>query len=104
MGWPIPVMRRRDRKRHLPVCISGTRGTMVGSTNLGGASTVIQIWVTGRNRANPLGTTVVGADVGADAVEVWPYPAGASSPSKTLTETEGIAAPLGVAVSLKRSR
>ncbi|MGA9019078.1 MAG: hypothetical protein WB438_09120 [Candidatus Cybelea sp.] len=84
--------------------ISGTRGTMVGSTNLGGASTVIQIWVTGRNRANPLGTTVVGADVGADAVEVWPYPAGASSPSKTLTETEGIAAPLGVAVSLKRSR
>jgi outer membrane protein assembly factor BamB len=84
--------------------VSGSTGTVVGSTNLGGATSVFQFWVTGRSRAHPEGTTVVGADANANnntgAAEIWHYPAGGSAPTKEVTQ--GLDAPDGAVVSPKR--
>ena len=79
--------------------ISGKKGIEVGSTKLGGATSILQFWVTGKNGKHREGQTVVGADTGASAVEVWPYPAGGSSPTKMTTQS--IDDPEGAAVSLR---
>ncbi len=67
--------------------ISGSAGTEVGSTTLGGTKSVRQFWIAG--------STVVGPDVSGRDVGLFNYPAG-GSPSST------IAAPhaFGAAVSL----
>jgi hypothetical protein len=82
--------------------MSGSTGTVVGSTSLGGATDVYQFWVTGQNRAHPEGATLVGADANANsntgAAEVWPYPAGGSTPTKEVTQS--LYAPQGAVVSM----
>ncbi len=67
--------------------ISGTKGKMVGSTQLGGASQVFQFWIDG--------SKVIGPDSGAGDAGIWSYPAG-GNPVKTI---KGLYAPLGAVVS-----
>jgi len=67
--------------------ISGKRGTLAGSTALGGASVVFQFWIDG--------SRVVGPDSGLSDVGIWRYPGGGSA-LKTIT---GLYAPLGATVS-----
>jgi DNA-binding beta-propeller fold protein YncE len=80
--------------------ITGKYGTEIGSTALGGATSIFQFWIVGKNRAHPEGQTVIGADADASALEVWPYPAGGSSPTKITTQS--IDFPEGAAVSFKK--
>jgi hypothetical protein len=55
--------------------ISGTTGTLEGTTNLGAAEDVFQFWI--------IGGKVIGADNEGNDVGFWTYPAG-GSPIKTL--------------------
>ena len=67
--------------------ISGTTGTEVGSTVLGGAKTVSQWWIAGK--------TVIGGDSGAGDLDYWAFPAGGVA-TKTIT---GLSQPFGVTIS-----
>lgn len=71
--------------------ISGTHGTKVGATRLGGATFVGQFWIQG---AQVVGPNDVGSNVG--NVKFWNYPAGGSS-IKTIM---GLKKPEGVTVSV----
>jgi hypothetical protein len=68
--------------------ISGTTGTVVGSTVLGGAETVSQWWIGGK--------VVIGGDSGTGDLDFWPFPAGGAAPTKTVT---GLSQPFGVTIS-----
>jgi hypothetical protein len=67
--------------------ISGTVGTKVGSTQLNGASTVVQFWI---HREK-----VIGPDINSANVMFWNYPAGGTA-TKTIT---GLSEPFGSTVS-----
>jgi hypothetical protein len=71
--------------------ITGSSGTKVGTTNLGGSSDVIQFWLDGKK--------LIGPNIGsAPNVMFWKYPAGGSA-LKTIT---GFTEPVGVTVSRAR--
>jgi DNA-binding beta-propeller fold protein YncE len=70
--------------------VSGKRGRVAGSTQLGGATQVFQFWIAG---ARVIGADAYGADVG-----IWKYPAGGPA----VKIIGGLYAPLGVTVSLAR--
>ncbi len=69
--------------------ISGKKGTVAGSTVLGGATEVFQFWI---ERSKVIGPDGLAGDVG-----IWSYPAGGAA-LKTIT---GLYAPLGATVSKK---
>jgi hypothetical protein len=70
------------------VSVSGSAGTVVGTTSLGGSSDVIQFWIQGKK--------VIGPNTGSSPnVMFWKYPAG-STAIKTIT---GFEEPVGVTVS-----
>jgi DNA-binding beta-propeller fold protein YncE len=71
------------------VKVSGSKGTVAGTTTLSGASDVIQFW--------KLGSKVVGADSEFAFVGFWKYPAG-GSPTKKITDE--VFKPVGATVSL----
>jgi hypothetical protein len=68
--------------------ISGSSGTKVGSTTLGGAKDVAQFWIANAH--------VVGPDFKRDDVGFWSYPAG-GSPTKTIAGVYGYGAAVSVA-------
>jgi hypothetical protein len=68
--------------------ISGSTGTKVGSTTLGGAKGVGQFWIASAR--------VVGPDFEKDDVGFWSYPAG-GSPTKTIAGVYGYGAAVSVA-------
>lgn len=71
--------------------ISGSSGTKVGTTVLGGSSDVIQFWLDGKK--------LIGPNIGSSPnVMFWKYPAGRSA-LKTIT---GFTEPVGVTVSRAR--
>jgi hypothetical protein len=82
--------------------IAGSSGTLEGTTHLGGATDVVEFWISrfGGGRAQPNGATVVGADFGGEyfggQVLYWNYPAG-GNPTKTITKN--LSFPYGVTVS-----
>jgi hypothetical protein len=69
--------------------ISGSRGTLVGTTSLAGAPAMVNWWIDGHN-------VVGGNGDSPPAVYYWDYPAG-GNPVKTITE--GLLYPDGVTVS-----
>jgi hypothetical protein len=70
------------------VKVSGSNGTVLRTTTLGGASDVIQFWKLGRK--------VVAADSGLAFVGFWKYPAGGSPVRKI---TDDLYKPVGATVS-----
>lgn len=71
--------------------ISGSSGTLQGTTNLGSSQTVVQWWIRGG--------TVVGADDGPSTVWYWKYPAG-GSPTKSITKN--LFHPVGITLSVAK--
>jgi hypothetical protein len=69
--------------------ISGSNGTVEGTTNLNHATDVHQFWIQGR--------VVIGGNHSLNNVQYWPYPAG-GNPTKTITK--GVGGPVGMTVSL----
>lgn len=78
--------------------ISGSTGTLAGTTTLDGTKRVRQFWVPkfGGGRINRQGTRVVAVDEADSVVRTWTYPAGGSS---VKTIKQGISTPVGVTVS-----
>ncbi len=72
--------------------ISGSNGTLEGSTLLNGTNAVNQFWIRGAKVTAP--------DVSAGTVMSWDYPAG-GNPTKTIS---GLAHPNGSAVSMAKAR
>jgi hypothetical protein len=76
-----------DAKADVVYRTTGASGRVVGTTELGGASTVGQFW--------KVGSAVVASSYDTGTVGIWHYPAG-GTPEKVLS---GFAEPFGVAVS-----
>ena len=70
--------------------VSGSAGTLVGTTSLAGASTTDQWWIQGDKVIGANGTSP-------PAVHYWKYPAG-GNPTKAITK--GLLYPFGVTVSI----
>lgn len=75
------------------IAVSGSQGSVVGSTQLDGAGFVWQFWIQGSRLIGPTYAGTSGAEVG-----YWKYPAGGVA-TKTIT---GFNQPDGAAVSTKR--
>lgn len=83
--------------------ISGSIGTIVGSTVLGGAYDVVGFWLP-RTHHGAQASSIIGADFGqvnysstfAGALDYWSYPGGGMP---TATITSGVENPIGVTVS-----
>jgi hypothetical protein len=71
------------------ISVSGTRGTVVGTTKLGGSCDLLGFAVPklGSGRGNPQGSRVVAPDVCENTVRIYNYPAG-GSPSKNLGDIQ----------------
>ena len=76
---------RSYRGGHAPaiyqVSVSGTRGTVVGTTKLGGSCDLLGFTIPklGSGKGNPQGTRLVAPDVCENAVRLYRYPAGGSA-------------------------
>jgi hypothetical protein len=76
--------------------ISGTTGTLEGSTVLGSAVDVIQFWITAPKGKHSQGTRVIGPDFTAGDVAYYAYPAGGDP---TNSFTTGLDEPYGATLS-----
>lgn len=76
--------------------ISGTTGTVEGSTDLSGATNVIQFWIAKPKPKHSQGTRVIAPDYTAGDVAYYAYPAG-GAPSKSFTT--GLDEPYGSTLS-----
>lgn len=76
--------------------ISGTTGTLKRTTDLTGATNVIQFWIQKHNHHKR--ATLIGPDYSAGDVGYWHYPAGGSA-FKTITGLDG---PFGVTISVPK--
>ena len=75
--------------------ISGSNGTVKGSTTLTGASDVFQFSFQGSSAKHPQATAVVGANFGSGSVDQWEYPAGGTA----IRTVSGFTGPEGAIIS-----
>ncbi len=78
--------------------ISGSAGTEIGYTLLGGSKQVSQFWIPGVGKKHVEAKSVIGPDQNGQNTLFWAYPAG-GSPTNTIS---GEVAPVGATISLAK--